>query len=114
MDSAPMMSQSASRHSDVKPPSLIEDVTAEWLSQVLAESHPGVEVTHAKVGGVFGFKPNKARVHLSYNALGIAAGLPGTLILKATFPGLGSSGAGMEFSTAAEVQSYREIVPTLT
>jgi hypothetical protein len=97
----------------IKPPRLIEDVTPAWLSAALATSHPGVEVTTAKVDGVFGYKPNKTRIHLTYNAAGQAAGLPETMILKATFPGLGPEGGGLDFATAAEVQAYQEIIPTL-
>jgi hypothetical protein len=98
---------------DVAPPRLIEDVTPEWLTGALAVRYPGVEVTEAVVDGVFGYKPNKTRIHLRYNQAGRTAGLPETLVLKATFPGLGPEGAGLDFATAAEVQAYQEIVPTL-
>lgn len=90
-----------------------EEITAEWLTSVLAQSHQGVEVTSAKVDPHMGHKPNKVRVHLTYNKAGEDAGLPPTLVVKGTLNGTVSRGAIIDFSNMAELVSYRDIVPHL-
>ena len=74
-------------------PATLADVNAKWLTQVLSLSCPGVEVTSAKISGFIGYKPNKARVELKYNAVGRKAGLPPSLFVKGGFKG--SSGAAL-------------------
>jgi aminoglycoside phosphotransferase (APT) family kinase protein len=99
--------------SKVDPPRTIKQVTCEWLSAALQEQYPGVKVTRADVGPLFGNKPNKARIKLKYNAAGERAGLPPSMVVKATFPGLGTGAAGLDIATAAEVLAYHELVPLI-
>lgn len=94
-------------------PRAFEEVTAEWLTRVLALSHPGVEVTSAKVDPHMGHKPNKARVHVTYNQAGQDAGLPPTYVVKGTLNGRTSRGRIIDFSNMAELVSYRDILPRL-
>jgi hypothetical protein len=101
------------RHQRVPVPRAFEDVTAAWLTEVLSGLHPGVEVASARVDPHMGHKPNKARVHLTYNGAGEAAGLPATLVVKGTFNGTTSRGAIIDFSNMAELVSYRDIVSLL-
>ena len=94
-------------------PRSFAEVTAQWLTAVLSGLHPGVEVTSARLDPHMGHKPNKARVHLTYNAASEAAGLPPTLVVKGTFNGTTSRGEIIDFSNMAELVSYRDIVPHL-
>lgn len=103
----------AEQHHAPPVPRTFADVTASWLTAVLGALHPGVEVTSARVDQHMGYKPNKARVHLTYNALGNSAGLPPTLVVKGTFNGTTSRGAIIDFSNMAELVSYRDIIPHL-
>jgi hypothetical protein len=94
-------------------PRTFDQVTAEWLSQVLGLTYPGVEVLTAKVDPTMGHKPNKARVHLTYNGVGREAGLRPTLVVKGTFNGSESRGRIIDFSNLAELVSYRDVVPRI-
>ncbi|WP_197277180.1 phosphotransferase [Sphingomonas profundi] len=95
-------------------PRSFDQVTPEWLTAVLRRTHPGIKVTSAKVDPTMGHKPNKARVHLAYDAAGEQAGLPPTLVVKGTFNGTTSRGRIIDFSNMAELVSYRDILPRLT
>ena len=92
-------------------PRAFSEVTPEWLSAALAPTCPDVKVLSATVGKTMGFKPNKARVDLTYNTVGKEAGLPSSFVIKGTFNGTESRGAIIDFSNLAEVVSYRDIVP---
>lgn len=95
-------------------PRSFDQVTPEWLSAVLSRSHPGITVTSAKVDPTMGHKPNKARVHLTYDEAGEKACLPPSFVVKGTFNGTVSRGAIIDFSNMAELVSYRDILPRLT
>ncbi|WP_068088747.1 hypothetical protein [Novosphingobium rosa] len=90
-------------------PRAFTDVTPQWLTQVLAPHHPGATVTAAQVDPHMGHKPNKARIHLTWDR----DGLPPTVIVKGTLNGTTSRGAIIDFSNMAELVSYRDIVPQL-
>lgn len=94
-------------------PRSFDEVTAEWLTAVLSIDHPGVVVTSAKVDPYMGHKPNKARVHVTYNQAGQDAGLPPTYVVKGTLNGTISRGRIIDFSNMAELVSYRDILPHL-
>lgn len=94
-------------------PRSFNQVTPEWLTRVLSISTPGVEVLTATVDPTMGHKPNKARVHLTYNEAGQKAGLTPTLVVKGTFNGTTSRGRIIDFSNMAELVSYRDIVPKI-
>lgn len=84
-------------------PRAFDEVTAEWLTLVLQRDHPGVEVRTATVDPHMGHKPNKARVHLTYNDRGKELGLPPTLVVKGTFNGTTSRGPIIDFANMAEL-----------
>jgi len=94
-------------------PRTFDQVTADWLTQVLVRTHPGIRVLSAAVDATMGHKPNKARVHLTYDDAGRKAGLPATLVVKGTFNGTTSRGRIIDFSNMAELVSYRDIVPQI-
>lgn len=94
-------------------PRAFADINAEWLTQALGTVYPGVQVLRAQVDPYMGHKPNKARVHLTYDTGETDADLPATLIVKGTFNGTTSRGAIIDFSNMAELVSYRDIVPHL-
>jgi hypothetical protein len=89
----------------------ITDVTPAWLTVVLMADHPGVEVTSLRIDPYLGYKQNKARIHVTYNAAGEAAALPSSFIVKGNFPGAASDTTGAEFAMSAEAISYRDVVP---
>jgi hypothetical protein len=93
-------------------PITIQQANAEWLTAILQEQYPGVEVVSAEVGPLFGNKPNKARILLQYNEAGKTANLPPSMIIKASFPGLATTDE-RDFATTSEVASYRYAVPYL-
>jgi len=95
-------------------PRTFAEVTPEWLSQALAASCPGIAVESATVDKTMGFKPNKARVHLTYNDAGKRANMPATLVIKGSFNGYEPREPIIEFANIAEVISYRDIVPRMT
>ena len=96
-------------------PRRLDEVTADWLTQVLARSHPGVEVTRVTTEGFMGYKPNKARLAVEYNAAGERAGLPASFIVKGGFKG-GSDGgekSGLDIGVELELLAYQELTPIL-
>lgn len=96
-------------------PDTLADVTPEWLSETLCARFPGVEVVSADVGDFFGYKPNKARVQVSYNEAGRRAGLPESLIVKGGFGGAapGETLSGLDIGLELELLAYAELVPHL-
>jgi hypothetical protein len=94
-------------------PRTFEQVSAQWLSNALGRTYPGIEVLEAHVSPPMGHKPNKARIRLTYNAVGAEAGLRETLVVKGTFNGDESRGRIIDFANLAELVSYRDIVPNI-
>jgi len=92
-------------------PRAFGDVTAEWLTSAVSEHYPGVNVASVKVDPHMGHKPNKARVHVTWNGTASGAHLPATFVIKGTFNGTTSRGEIIDFSNMAELVSYRDIVP---
>jgi len=66
-------------------PLRIEEITAEWLTSILAERFPGTVVTEAHIGTVIAGTATKVRLLLSYNDAGHAHRLPPTMWLKGGF-----------------------------
>ncbi|MBB6290756.1 ecdysteroid kinase [Pseudomonas sp. SJZ103] len=89
-------------------PLTIEGITAQWLSEALALSWPGVEVREARVVDVLLGTSTKIRVELRYNAVGELAGLPRRMIVKGGFE---AHSASMGFMYAKETRTYREVLP---
>lgn len=96
-------------------PTRLEQVDATWLTQVLAPQHAGIEVTQVSCDGFFGYKPNKARLHLRYNAAGERAGLPSSLIVKGGFKQTpsGEQLSGLDIGLELELRAYIDLVPHL-
>jgi hypothetical protein len=94
-------------------PRTFDQVTPDWLTRALGQTYPGIQVLSATVDATMGHKPNKARVHLTYDDAGRKAGLPATLVVKGTFNGTTSRGRIIDFSNMAELVSYRDIVPRI-
>lgn len=96
-------------------PDTLAEVTSEWINGVLASRHPGVEVLAAEVGDFFGHKPNKAKLSVTYNDAGYAAGLPERLVVKGGFKGRDGSGSltGLDIGLELELLAYAELVPHL-
>lgn len=94
-------------------PTRLEQIDVAWLSQALAQSYPGVEVTAVSVDGFLGYKPNKARLHLSYNVAGERAGLPASMIVKGGFKHApsGEELSGLDIGLELELLAYRDLVP---
>lgn len=63
-------------------PGTYEAITAEWLTAVLCRNAPGAAVTEFRVTDRSDGSSNRARIYLTYNAAGQAAGLPATVFCK--------------------------------
>src|SRR6218665_1346121 len=92
-------------------PLVAEEITAEWLTEVLQEHHAGVEVETAQVRDIINGTSTKIRVALTYNEKGRAMGLPDTMIVKGGFESHSEWMAGMYRD---EVRFYRDVKPYLT
>ena len=101
-----------STNAQVRIPRVLEEVTADWLSNALASFVPGVTVDAVRLDPPMGFKPNKARAHLVYGG-SRRADLPETLIVKGGFKGLGAEATGLDIGVELEVLAYRDLVPVL-
>lgn len=99
-------------------PISLEEITAEWLTEVLASKYPGVVVTAAEVSDFVGHKRNKARVAVRYNAAGKEAGLPDSLFFKGSLKAFNEASTtgldgGLDIANEIEVMSYIELLPVL-
>lgn len=66
-------------------PLAVEDISAEWLTSALQVRHPGVRVTRLDVGNIIWGSATKVWLHPTYDAAGVAAGLPPSMVLKTGF-----------------------------
>jgi hypothetical protein len=66
----------------------LEDVTAEWLSRLLANRYPGIVVHGFETVECKNSHTTKLRVRLDLNEVGVAAGIPEQVCLKANWSGL--------------------------
>ena len=82
------------------------DITADWLTQVLAPTYPGLEVTSLSQAEVLGGTATKVRLVLDYNRAGHEYGLPPTMWAKAGFGGHELAAAMLCFYEA-EVEFYQ-------
>lgn len=96
-------------------PTNLDEVTPEWLDEIIASRHPGVKVISAQIGDFFGYKPNKVRVQVEYNEAGHRAGLPTSMIVKGGFKGRTEreSLSGLDIGLELELLAYAEVVPHL-
>jgi hypothetical protein len=94
-------------------PTRLDQVDAAWLSQALGQQHPGVQVTQVETSDFLGYKPNKARLQLQYNAVGERAGLPTSLIVKGGFKQApsGETLSGLDIGLELELLAYQDLVP---
>jgi hypothetical protein len=69
-------------------PRRLEDVTAEWLSGLLANRYPGIVVHGFETVECKNSHTTKLRVRLDLNEVGVAAGIPEQVCLKANWSGL--------------------------
>jgi hypothetical protein len=87
-----------------------EQVTARWLTEALRISYPGVTVhSMAAAPAVLG-TAGKIRVRLTYDAAGVAAGLPASLIVKG---GFSDHRELMYREYMLEARFYSEVAPRL-
>lgn len=65
-------------------PVCFEDITSEWLTDVLCSKTPGAKVTAMQLGPVDSGSSNRRRIKIEYNDAGRAARLPTGIFCKAT------------------------------
>src|SRR5437867_4205804 len=63
----------------------VEEITAAWLTGLLATRFPGAAVEGFRIDTVIGGTATKVRLELTYNGEGRRLGLPPSLWLKADF-----------------------------
>lgn len=66
-------------------PRHLEDITKEWLTEILSDRYPGTAVTELHLGTVIAGTATKVRLLLSYNDAGHRHRLPPTMWLKGGF-----------------------------
>lgn len=88
-----------------------EDVTPAWLSHALRNRWPETTVTAVRRGPVFGYKKNKFRVEVDYEAQGPEPAR--SFIVKGNFPGESDPSTGSAWAMANELRSIRDIVPLI-
>lgn len=94
-------------------PQSVAEVTPEWLSHALQARFPGACVTAMSIAGALVGTASKLKLHLEYNDVGAAHGLPRTAYLKGGFHGR----AQRDLAGRAYVQEglfYRDLAPHLT
>lgn len=91
-------------------PTVLDQVTTEWLSRALDARFPGAEVIRLDIGRVIHGTATKVRLMLEYNASGHAYGLPPTLWLKA---GLEAHSAQQEKVYQGEARFYADLAHQL-
>jgi hypothetical protein len=99
-----------SNHAVLPLPITAESLTSAWLTAALNDRYPGVEVTASRVVDVICGTSTKIRMALEYNAVGQAAGLPPTLMVKGGFE---EHSPRMAFMYEVEMRYYRDLVPVL-
>jgi Phosphotransferase enzyme family len=94
----------------IRLPVKIEDVTAHWLTEALAATYPGVEVTSARIGNILWGTATKVPVQVEFNSVGQQAQLPASLIVKG---GFSEHRHVLERCYDLEVRFYRDVLPLL-
>lgn len=94
-------------------PTSYDAITAEWLTAILCTEHPGAMVTDFRLGARDDGTANRRRIHLSYNDVGEAACLPGSIFCKATHDLPHRLTLGISGGTHSEVTFYHEVRPQL-
>ena len=89
-----------------------DDVTADWLTEALQPTWPGVKVAALKRGPVFGHKKNKFRVEAVYDLAGPHPQVR-HFIVKGNFPGENDPSTGAAWAMASEVRAIRDIAPQI-
>lgn len=69
-------------------PRYLSEVTPEWLTGLLANRYPGIEVRDWEIVETKNSHTTKLRVRLDLNEVGVAAGIPEQVCLKANWSGL--------------------------
>jgi Phosphotransferase enzyme family len=89
------------------------DVDAAWLTQALQSTWPDVSIKSLSRDRVFGYKQNKFRVHVEYDAASRPNGLPPSYIVKGNFPGENDPSTGSAWAMSSELRSIRDVVPLI-
>lgn len=93
---------------DLPLPLSVEGINADWLTRALAVRYPGVEVTACDIVDINAGTSTKIRVRARYNAVGVAAKLPPTFIVKG---GFAEHSQAMAMTYANEHRFYAYVQP---
>ncbi|WP_293681596.1 phosphotransferase [uncultured Phenylobacterium sp.] len=102
----------AHRLSDV--PFRIEAVTAPWLTAALCAKTADAKVVSFRLGDGSAGTSVRRRIHLTYNDVGRAAGLPATVFAKSTPNALTRMANGYSGTMASEALFYAQLRPELS
>ena len=94
-------------------PLSFDEITPTWLTAVLGADVPGAHVTSHRLGAVDEGTSSRRQVSLSWNDVGVAAGLPTSVFCKGTMTLESRYLLGMNGGIAAEVLFYNNVLPTL-
>jgi hypothetical protein len=94
-------------------PLSFEDVTDEWLADVLCRDHPGAAVVTHRLGPPDNGSANRRKIHIEYNPIGREAGLPEDLFCKASQDLVNRTVLGVSGAANVETTFYRLLRPLL-
>ncbi len=94
-------------------PQCYEDISPEWLTDVLCNAHDGAEVRACELSPPDNGSSNRRKIRVEYNAAGTQAGLPTALFCKASHDLGNRIMLGVAGAAHAEVTFYNEIRPLL-
>lgn len=93
-------------------PGMVEEITAEWLTDALRREHPGIVVTRLDQARVRHGSNSTVRLVLEYNREGHEAGLPPTMYAKGQWtPRALEEGSGR--GPVHEARFYQDVAPLL-
>jgi len=90
-----------------------EDITAEWLTDVLCRQTPAVRVTALRLDPADNGSSNRRKIQVEYNEAGRGSGLPSALFCKASHGLANRIVLGLSGAAHSEVTFYNAIRPLL-
>lgn len=94
-------------------PFVYEDITTEWLTNVLCAKVPGARVTAYRLGTPDDGNSNRRGLEVDYNDAGTRAGLPSALFCKASQGLANRISLAVPGAIQCEINFYNRVRPTL-
>lgn len=100
---------------DIRLPSKVDEVTAEWLTAMLSRFHPGIEVISLEIRNIIHGFATKIFLKAEFNEVGAAEDIPSDLCLKAGFePNNFDFGEQLYYSETIAYGDWLHVAPVRT